>query len=97
MLGGDTSKRAAADALDAVLNAIAKGVKQGPVQFIGFGTFKPVDRKAAHGPQSKDQGAAIEDQGLKEPCASSPRPRSRARFDRRLPFSPALRLTERGA
>ncbi len=56
MLGGDTSKRAAADALDAVLNAITKGVKQGPVQLIGFGTFKPVDRKARMGrnPKTKE-------------------------------------------
>ncbi|HRH95178.1 MAG TPA: HU family DNA-binding protein [Prosthecobacter sp.] len=56
ILGGDTSKRAAADALDAVLNAITKGVKQGPVQLIGFGTFKPVDRKARMGrnPKTKE-------------------------------------------
>ncbi|MCB1279444.1 HU family DNA-binding protein [Prosthecobacter sp.] len=56
ILGGDTSKRAASDALDAVLNAITKGVKQGPVQLIGFGTFKPVDRKARMGrnPKTKE-------------------------------------------
>lgn len=56
ILGGDTSKRAAADALDAVLNAITKGVKHGPVQLIGFGTFKPVDRKARMGrnPKTKE-------------------------------------------
>ncbi len=56
ILGGDTSKRAASDALDAVLNAITKGVKQGPVQLIGFGSFKPVDRKARMGrnPKTKE-------------------------------------------
>jgi DNA-binding protein HU-beta len=56
ILGADTSKRAAADALDAVLTAITQGVKHGPVQLIGFGTFKPVDRKARMGrnPKTKE-------------------------------------------
>jgi len=49
ILGGDTSKRAAGEALDAVLQAITKGVRQGPVQLIGFGTFKPVDRPSRMG------------------------------------------------
>jgi DNA-binding protein HU-beta len=57
-LGGETSKRAAADALDAVLDAIAKGLKKGPVQLIGFGTFKPVARKARTGRNPKT-GAAM--------------------------------------
>ncbi len=57
-LGGETSKRAASDALDAVLDAIAKGVKKGPVQLIGFGTFKPVTRKARTGRNPKT-GAAM--------------------------------------
>ena len=48
-LGGETSKRAAGDALEAVLSSIAKAVKKGPVQLIGFGTFKPVTRKARTG------------------------------------------------
>jgi DNA-binding protein HU-beta len=56
ILGGDTSKRAASDALDAVLKAITQGVKKGPVQLIGFGTFKPVNRKARMGrnPKTKE-------------------------------------------
>lgn len=56
ILGGDTSKRAASEALDAVLQAITKGVKKGPVQLIGFGTFKPVSRKARMGrnPKTKE-------------------------------------------
>ncbi|MFZ2278171.1 MAG: HU family DNA-binding protein [Prosthecobacter sp.] len=56
ILGGDTSKRAASEALDAVLTAITKGVKKGPVQLIGFGTFKPVDRNARMGrnPKTKE-------------------------------------------
>lgn len=56
ILGGDTSKRAASEALDAVLTAITKGVKKGPVQLIGFGTFKPVSRKARMGrnPKTKE-------------------------------------------
>jgi len=53
VLGGDTSKRAATEALDAVLTAIANGVKTGPVQVIGFGTFKPVARKARMGRNPK--------------------------------------------
>ncbi len=54
ILGGDTSKRAAGDALDAVLTAIAKGVKTGkPVQLIGFGTFKVAKRAARTGRNPK--------------------------------------------
>ena len=56
ILGGDTSKRAASEALDAVLKAITQGVKNGPVQLIGFGTFKPVKRNARMGrnPKTKE-------------------------------------------
>lgn len=44
-LGGETSKRAASDALDAVLDALAEGIKQDDnVQLIGFGTFKVATR-----------------------------------------------------
>ena len=40
-LGKDTSKRAAGDAVEAVLTSIAKGIKKDKaVQLIGFGTFK---------------------------------------------------------
>lgn len=55
-LGGDTSKRAAGDALEAVLGAIAKGVKTGQVQIIGFGTFRLASRKARTGrnPKTKE-------------------------------------------
>lgn len=53
-LGNDTSKRAAADALDAVLDAISKGVKKdGSVQLIGFGTFKVAKRAARTGRNPK--------------------------------------------
>lgn len=53
-LGGETSKRAAADALDAVLESIAKGVKKdGNVQLIGFGTFKVAKRAARTGRNPK--------------------------------------------
>ena len=49
-LGGDTPRRAAADAVDAVLEAIAKGVKKhGSVQVVGFGSFKVVERKPRMG------------------------------------------------
>ncbi|MFN9942779.1 MAG: HU family DNA-binding protein, partial [bacterium] len=36
-----------------VLSSIAKGVKKGPVQLIGFGTFKPISRKARTGRNPK--------------------------------------------
>lgn len=56
-LGGDTSKRAAGEAVDAVLSAIAKGVaKSETVQIIGFGTFKVAERAARTGrnPKTKE-------------------------------------------
>lgn len=53
-LGEDTSKRAAEDAVAAVLDAIAKGVKKdGAVQLIGFGTFKVKKRAARMGRNPK--------------------------------------------
>lgn len=53
-LGGDTSKRAAADAVQAVIDSIAKGVsKTGSVQLIGFGTFKVSKRGARTGRNPK--------------------------------------------
>lgn len=53
-LGGETSKRAAGDAVEAVLDAIAKGVaKSGAVQLVGFGTFKVAHRKARTGRNPK--------------------------------------------
>ena len=53
-MGGETSKRAAADALEAVLEALAKGIKKDKnVQLIGFGTFKVVSRKARTGRNPK--------------------------------------------
>ena len=53
-LGGETSKRAAQDAVDTVLEAIAKGIKKDKaVQLIGFGTFKVATRKARKGRNPK--------------------------------------------
>ncbi len=53
-LGGETSKAAAARAVNAVTASIAKGVKKsGSVQLIGFGTFKTVQRKARTGRNPK--------------------------------------------
>ena len=53
-LGNETSKRAASDALDAVLDSIAKGVKKDSnVQLIGFGTFKVAKRAARTGRNPK--------------------------------------------
>lgn len=58
-LGAETTKRAAADALEAVLAAISKGVKKdGNVQLIGFGTFKVAKRAARTGRNPKT-GAAL--------------------------------------
>ena len=59
ILGSETSKRAAGDALEAVLAAVAKGIKKdGNVQLIGFGTFKVVKRAARTGRNPKT-GAAM--------------------------------------
>jgi len=53
-LGGDTSKRAAEEAVKAVLDSIATGVKKdGVVQLIGFGTFKVSERAAREGRNPK--------------------------------------------
>jgi DNA-binding protein HU-beta len=60
ILGGDTSKRAAGEALDAVLKAITQGVKKGPVQLIGFGTFKPVARAARMGRNPRKPEVLVE-------------------------------------
>ncbi len=48
-LGKDTSNAAAAAAVNAVIDAITKNVKKGPVQIIGFGTFSVVKRGARKG------------------------------------------------
>lgn len=53
-LGKDTTKKAAADALDAVITAIAAGIKKDKVvQIIGFGTFKVSQRAARKGRNPK--------------------------------------------
>ena len=53
-LGKDATKRAAEDAVAAVLGAIANGVRtQGKVQLIGFGTFAAKTRKARMGRNPK--------------------------------------------
>lgn len=53
-LGGDTSKRAAEEAVKAVLESIAKGIKKtGSVQLIGFGTFEVRKRAARTGRNPK--------------------------------------------
>ncbi len=53
-LGGETSKRAAGDALEAVLAALGKGIKKDSnVQLIGFGTFKVAKRAARTGRNPK--------------------------------------------
>jgi DNA-binding protein HU-beta len=53
-LGGDTTKKHAGEALEAVLDSIAKGVKKDKsVQLIGFGTFKVSQRAARKGRNPK--------------------------------------------
>lgn len=53
-LGKDATKRAAEDALSAVLESIAKGVKKDKkVQLIGFGTFEVKTRAARMGRNPK--------------------------------------------
>ena len=53
-LGKDATKRAADEALEAVLSSIAKGVKKdSKVQIIGFGTFEVKKRAARQGRNPK--------------------------------------------
>ncbi len=53
-LGKETTKKAASDALTAVLESIVKGVKKDKnVQLIGFGTFKVTARKSRKGRNPK--------------------------------------------
>ena len=54
ILGDETTRRASAEAIDAVLAALAKGMKKdGSVQLIGFGTFRVVKRAARMGRNPK--------------------------------------------
>jgi DNA-binding protein HU-beta len=53
-LGKDATKRQADESLDAVLSAIAAGVKKDKkVQIIGFGTFEVKERAARQGRNPK--------------------------------------------
>ncbi|MCP5532991.1 MAG: HU family DNA-binding protein [Akkermansiaceae bacterium] len=53
-LGKDATKRAAEEALDAVLSSISSGVKKDKkVQIIGFGTFEVKERAARTGRNPK--------------------------------------------
>ena len=53
-LGKETSKKAAGEALEAVISAIAAGIKKDKVvQIIGFGTFKVSQRAARKGRNPK--------------------------------------------
>jgi len=44
-----STKADAERALESVMKNISKGMKKGPVQLVGFGTFKIVKRKARNG------------------------------------------------
>jgi DNA-binding protein HU-beta len=53
-LGGETTKKLAGEALEAVLEGISEGIrKTGAVQLIGFGTFKISSRAARTGRNPK--------------------------------------------
>jgi nucleoid DNA-binding protein len=53
-LGKDVSKAQAERAVEAVIEGIKGGLKKGkPVQLVGFGTFKVVNRKARMGVNPK--------------------------------------------
>jgi DNA-binding protein HU-beta len=53
-MGKDTTKKAAGDAVEAVLDAIAAGIRKDKVvQLIGFGTFKVTQRAARKGRNPK--------------------------------------------
>ena len=65
-LGKDATKRCAEDALAAVLDSIATGVKKdGKVQLIGFGTFEVKTPRSPHGPQPQDW-RSYANQGLQD-------------------------------
>ena len=69
--GDECSKACAERALDAVLNAIMKGLKRdGSVQLIGFGTFKVSDRKARNG-RNPRTGETIKIAASKVPAFSA--------------------------
>jgi DNA-binding protein HU-beta len=58
-LGGETTKKASEEAVKAVLESIAKGVKKdGSVQLLGFGTFE-VRKRAARSGRNPKTGETI--------------------------------------
>lgn len=73
-LGKDATKRCAEDALAAVLDGIAAGVKKdGKVQLIGFGTFS-VKKRAARQGRNPKTGEAMQIKASKTvgfKCSSS--------------------------
>ena len=60
-LGPETTRRAAAEAVDAVLKSIIKGVKNGKgrVQIVGFGTFRRLARSERMGRNPKTLEPAL--------------------------------------
>ena len=73
-LGGETSKRAAGDAVEAVLAAITGSVAKGnAVQLVGFGTFKVAHRKARTGrnPKSGEPMAIKASKTVRFVCSSA--------------------------
>lgn len=67
-LGKDATKRAAEDALAAVLTSIEKGVKKDKkVQIIGFGTFE-VKKRAARQGRNPKTGETIKIKKSKNPA-----------------------------
>ena len=59
-LGETTSKSAAQNIVEVVLNEIAKGVKaDGEARIAGFGTFKKKERPARMGPKPGSPGEKI--------------------------------------
>lgn len=60
-LGSDTTRRAAAEAVDAVLKSIIKGVKNGKgrVQIVGFGSFRRLARSERMGRNPKTLEPAL--------------------------------------
>ena len=67
-LGGDTSKAAAERSVEAVIDAIVKGLKKDKaVQLIGFGTFAITKRAARTGinPRTKEKIKIAASKGVK--------------------------------
>ena len=71
----DLSKADAARALDSFVKTVLTGAKKGPVQLVGFGTFKVVAQKARMGvnPRTGEKIKIAARKSLKFKASKSPK------------------------